>query len=96
MKAIDIDHSTDTLTDLVGTEVTDTMILTRGGQPVGALIPFNEMDLEVVALKDNARLHAILDAARERSRREGTISEADLRRELGLSPHPSTTSATGG
>lgn len=82
MKTIEVETSTGTLADYVDSAAADTVILTRGGKPVAAIVPLQNADAESVALSTNPKFLAIIERSRTSARAKGTISAEDLRREF--------------
>jgi hypothetical protein len=61
------------------------LVLTDGGQPIAALMPIDDADLETIALGSNPKFLAVIEQARARSRAGAGLSPDEVRRELGLS-----------
>jgi prevent-host-death family protein len=82
VKTIAIEQATGTLSELMLTIDTDSVIVTRDGNPVAALVPFDDLDHEAASLSRNPQFISIIERSRERFLREGGISSDALRREF--------------
>ena len=71
------------LTEENGTEV---IYLTRKGKAKYALVPLDEGDREVLAIRRNKRLMAYLDEVEKRAMRGPRKTLDEIEAELGLSP----------
>jgi PHD/YefM family antitoxin component YafN of YafNO toxin-antitoxin module len=60
------------------------LVLTTRGKPVAALIHLDDADWESVSLSLNPKFIALLERCRRRARKEGTISLAEVKRQLGI------------
>lgn len=58
--------------------------LTKGGRKKFVLVPLDEMDEEVLAIRKNARLMAYIAKCSERARKGPSKSLEQVRAELGL------------
>jgi hypothetical protein len=83
MKPIDLSEVS-ALVPLLNRESGEPVILTQGGQAVGAVFPANEEDVESLLLSTNAQFQAILERSQQRFELEGGIAGTDVRRQLGL------------
>jgi antitoxin (DNA-binding transcriptional repressor) of toxin-antitoxin stability system len=61
-----------------------TLLLTRRGKPVAALVPLRNLDWETITLSRNPRFRAIIARSRRRAMEEGTISHAEMKHRLGI------------
>jgi hypothetical protein len=84
MKRIDISEATGSLGQYVR-ELDGPLVLTDGGQPIAALMPIDDADLETIALGSNPKFLAVIEQARAQSRAGAGLSPDEVRRELGLS-----------
>jgi hypothetical protein len=83
MKTIDIDRETRPPIEWLPREDSDELVyLARGGRTRFVVVPLDEGDEEVLAVRDNAKLMAYIDAAIERARKGPTKSLAQLKSEL--------------
>ena len=60
------------------------VVLTVGGQPVAALVPIENADMETVSLSTNPQFLALIERSRMRQDTEGGISSKEIRRRLGI------------
>lgn len=85
MKTIEIEAEQRPLSELLAeNQGEDVIYLTRKGQMLYALVPFDDMDEEMVAVRNNPKLMAYLDECFRRARKEPGIKLEDLKKELGL------------
>ena len=84
MKTLDVSEATGPLGQYVQDLGREPLVLTDGGQPVAALMPIDEADLETVALATNPRFMALIEQARAQRRAGAGLSTEEVRRELGL------------
>jgi hypothetical protein len=85
MKTIEIEAEQRPLSQLLAENQGEEVIyLTRKGQKQYALVPFDEMDEEVLAIRNNPELMAYLDECFRRAQTGPRIKLEDLKKELGL------------
>ncbi len=60
------------------------LILTSHGQPVAALVPIENADIESISLSTNPQFLALIERSRARHKAEGGVSPDEMRRTLGL------------
>ena len=85
MKTIDIESEQRPLAQLLAEDNGEDIIyLTRHGQKRYALIPFDESDEEVLAIRGSPELMAYLDECFRRAKNGPSIKLQDLKSELGL------------
>jgi 6-phosphogluconolactonase (cycloisomerase 2 family) len=90
MTAVAIESQELTLSELIKLAKKSPVFITEKGKTRYALVAVDEGDVEAYALGSNEAFIAYLQAARERARREGTISIDEMRRRLNI---PEGTSA---
>jgi hypothetical protein len=56
--------------------------------PVAALISIEDVDWESISLSMNPEFIALIERARERARREGTVSHEEVLQEFGITEKP--------
>ncbi len=86
MKFIEISQATESLAEYARGLAEESIVVTVNGQPIAALVPCNELDLECAALAKNPEFAALLERSRTRHEAEGGFSPDEIRRELGLDP----------
>lgn len=84
LKTLKVDAAPAPLADLAGQLAGEPLAIVRDGRPIAVLVPVEGMDLESLSLSTNEDFLALIERARSRRMTEGTLSEDDLRRELGL------------
>ena len=62
----------------------EVVYLTRGGRKKFVLVPLDEMDEEVLAIRKNARLMAYIDECSERAHKGPTKSLAEIKAKYGI------------
>lgn len=65
----------------------ETLVITVNGQPIAAIVPIPNTDLETIALSSNPEFLALIARSREQQRTEGGITADVLRQRLGLPLH---------
>ena len=85
MKIFEISESNVTLTEYISSLTEEPVIITRDGQPIAALVAFEDADMETITLSANPKFIALIEQSRVRRRAEGGISSTEMRRRLGLS-----------
>jgi prevent-host-death family protein len=84
MKTIDIKQATGPLKDYVAAAEKEVVVVTRNGKPVGAVVPLNDSNYELLRLSANPRFLEIIARSRVRVEKEGGISSDEVRRRLGI------------
>ncbi len=82
MKVIEKVDATGSLADYAAEIGKGTVIVTDQGQPVAALVPIDNADLETAALSTNPQFLALIERSRARVRKEGGISSEEMRRRV--------------
>lgn len=67
-------------------EKTEVVILFKDGQPRYVLGGIDDFEWEIISLSRNQAFMDYLEQARQRGKREGTISIEEVRRRLDISP----------
>ena len=83
MKVIERTAATASLADYAADIGNDALVVTSDGQPVAALVPIQNADMETVALSTNREFLELIERSRARVRAEGGISSAEMRRRFG-------------
>ena len=83
MKVIERTAATASLADYAADIGNDPLVVTSDGQPVAALVPIQNADMETVALSTNREFLELIERSRARVRAEGGISSAEMRRRFG-------------
>ena len=84
MKTLEVAQATSSLAEYTRDVKNEPLILTIGGEPVAALVPIENADLETVTLSTHPQFLALIERSRGRQKAEGGISNADMSRRLGL------------
>jgi antitoxin (DNA-binding transcriptional repressor) of toxin-antitoxin stability system len=82
MKVIERIDATGSLAEYAAAIDKGAIIVTNQGQPVAALIPIENTDLETVSLSSNREFLDLIERSRSRARTEGGISGEEMRRRL--------------
>jgi antitoxin (DNA-binding transcriptional repressor) of toxin-antitoxin stability system len=82
MKVIEQEQATRPLADYAAEIEKGPVIVTIQGQPVAALVPIENADLETVTLSTNRQFLELIERSRARTKAEGGISSDEMRRRL--------------
>ena len=80
MKVIERTDATASLAEYAAEIGNDPLVVTSHGQPVAALVPIENADMETVALSTNREFLDLIERSRARARAEGGISSEEMRR----------------
>lgn len=80
MKVIEQTDATASLADYAADIRSGPIVVTNQGQPVAALVPIENADLETIALSTNREFLDLIERSRTRARTEGGISSQNMRR----------------
>jgi antitoxin (DNA-binding transcriptional repressor) of toxin-antitoxin stability system len=83
MNVIERANATASLADYAAAIDKGAVIVTEGGQPIAALVPIENADLETASLSTNPRFLELIERSRARVRVEGGISAEEMRRKFG-------------
>jgi len=85
MKSVELTDVTGSLSEYAKKGVRETVVVTRRGKPVVAVMPLTEFDdKESVALSTNPDFMKIIERSRTSAREDGTIPLAEARAKYGL------------
>jgi hypothetical protein len=85
MKTLDLEKEKRTLGELLSSNRGKEVIyLTKKGRATHALIPLDDMDREVLAIRNNPELMAYIDACSERARKGPRKSIEEIRKQFGI------------
>ncbi len=79
MKVIERAAATASLAEYTTDIGNDALVVTSDGQPVAALVPIQNADMETVALSTNREFLDLIERSRARVRAEGGIPGAEMR-----------------
>ena len=82
MKVIEQQDATRSLAEYAAEIKAGAIVVTDHGQPVAALVPVNDADLETVELSTNPQFMRLIERARFAARAEGGISADEIRRQV--------------
>jgi antitoxin (DNA-binding transcriptional repressor) of toxin-antitoxin stability system len=80
VKVVEKKEATRPLADYASEIQDGPVVVTDGGQPVAALVPIENADLETVSLSTNRRFLDLIERSRSRVRDEGGVSSEEMRR----------------
>ncbi len=83
MKVIERANATGTLAEYAAEIDKGAIIVTNKGQPVAALVPIENADLETASLSTNRQFLDLIERSRSRAKSEGGISSEEMRRRFG-------------
>ncbi|MBI2809116.1 MAG: hypothetical protein HYX68_29385 [Planctomycetes bacterium] len=85
MKTLALEREKRTLSELLAKENgAEVIYLTRKRRPTHALVPLDDMDREVLAIRANAELMAYIDACSERARKGPRKTIEQIREQFGM------------
>ena len=87
MKTLEITQATAPLAPLAAyaRDVnSETVVVTRDGKPIAALVAITNADDETVGLSTHPQFIALIERSRSRHSLEGGVSRDEMRRRLGL------------
>ena len=84
MKTLEITQATAPLAEYARDVNRETVVVTRDGKPIAALVAITNADDETVGLSTHPQFIALIERSRSRHSSEGGISGDELRRRLGL------------
>lgn len=89
MKSVKLSDVTGSLSEYARKGLRETVVVTRQGRPVVAVMPLtNYDDWESVSLATNAKFMEIIERSRASARDHGCIPAEDVRQKHGLQPKP--------
>jgi hypothetical protein len=80
MKVIERANATGNLAEYAAEIDKGAIIVTNQAQPVGALMPIENTDLETASLNTNRQFLELIERSRSPARTEGVISSEEMRR----------------
>ena len=83
MKVVDKNEATRTLAEYASEIQSGAIVVTDHGQPVAALVPIENADLETVSLSTNPQFLDLIERSRSRVREEGGVSNEEMRHRFG-------------
>jgi antitoxin (DNA-binding transcriptional repressor) of toxin-antitoxin stability system len=83
MKVMDKQDATRTLAEYAAEIQRGAVVVTDQGQPIAALVPIENADLETVSLSTNRRFLDLIERSRSRTQTEGGVSSEEMRRRFG-------------
>lgn len=90
MKSVKLSDVTGSLSEYARKGLRETLVVTRQGRPVVAVMPLTRHDdWESVSLATNSKFMEIIERSRASAREQGCIPLAEVRRKHGLQPKKS-------
>ena len=80
MKVVEQADATASLAEYAADINSGPVVVTNHGQPVAALVPIENADMETVALSTNREFLDLIQRSRARAQAEGGISSEEIRR----------------
>lgn len=96
MKSVEIGEATRALCDYAREAHGETLVVTRRGRPVAAVVPIRGVDMESLALSTNADFMTLIERARASYKATGGVSLEEMRRKWGAAPKRARTKAVAG
>lgn len=85
-RTIELTDATQPLADYAQQVDAGSIVVTRNGKPIAAVVALPNSDAETIALSQSPQFLAIIERSRARYVEEGGISSAEMRRRLGVTP----------
>jgi hypothetical protein len=85
MKKLNVSQATNSLAQFARELDKEPLVLSEGGHAIAALAPFDDADVESMALCRNADFNGLIERARAEHRNGASLSAEEARRELGVS-----------
>jgi antitoxin (DNA-binding transcriptional repressor) of toxin-antitoxin stability system len=82
MKVLEINAATSSLEEYARNINKESIIVTKKGKPLAALVALKDSDMETIGLSSNPRFMELIVHSRTRYKAEGGISAANVRRSL--------------
>jgi len=86
MRTVEISEATASLSDYAREARKGTLVVTRRGKPVAAVVPVEGMDLESLALSTSRDFIALIERSRASYRKSGGVSLSEVRAKYGVKP----------
>lgn len=84
MKTVEMEDAKDSLAKYAKHPEDFPLVITDHGQPVAALLPIPNADVETVSLSNNQKFLALIERSRKHQATRGGISSQEMRRRLGI------------
>ena len=84
MKTLDLSKATAPLSQYASALNQEPLVLTDGDQPIAALMPIEDADLETIGLGSNTKFLTLLEQARAQRRAGAGLTTEEVREKLGL------------
>jgi prevent-host-death family protein len=88
MKSVEIGEAKGALADYARKAHRETLVVTRRGRPVAAVVPIRGVDMESLALSTNPDFVGLIQRARARYKATGGVSLEEMRRRWGAKRKP--------
>jgi antitoxin (DNA-binding transcriptional repressor) of toxin-antitoxin stability system len=86
MRTVDISNATKSLANYARELNGESVVVTKNSKPFAALVPLKGKAISSLRHRADPAFRKMIEEAREDFRRNGGISSAELRRQLGLPP----------
>ena len=87
IRTVDIADAIQTLAEYTRQLDGGPIVVTSGGQPLAAVVPMQDADLETVSLSMDPQFMEIIQRSRARGEREGGIAADEVERKFGHRPN---------
>ena len=88
MKTVEMADATGALSEYAQIARKETIVVTRRGRPIAAVVPIDDMDLETLSVSTNPDFVAIIERSRAKYRAEGGISLDEMRKKYRIPSRP--------
>ena len=84
MKTVELTDATASLANYAKKAGKSAVVVTDKGRPIAALVGIADADWEAISLSTNPKFLAIIERSRQRYRREGGLTEEQVRERLDI------------
>jgi prevent-host-death family protein len=86
VRALELSEATGSLSEYARRARRETLVLTRNGRAVAAVVPLDEDDYFSMRLASDPEFIAIIERGRAQYKAQGGVSLAEMRRKYGIDP----------
>ena len=86
MKTVELADATASLANYAKKAGKSAVLVTDKGRPIAALVGLDNADWESIRVSTDPKFLRLIERSRERYRREGGLTDAQVREQLGVKP----------
>jgi len=79
LRKVELADATEPLARYAQTVDEGPLVVTKDGQPIAVVIPVENADLETISLSNHPGFLEVIERSRDRQKREGGLSSAEVR-----------------